>query len=173
MKNALTSNTNLLDKVGVASSGLCAVHCAVMPLVIMLLPFVGFSFFASETMEWLLFGASALVGVSSICWGLRKHKNRSVLSFLGTGLALIAIGRLGDMRHWPTLSYVAFLVAGGCVVAASHWINHSLCSACTSCEHHRTDEPEDVSVSDVLGIIFGLMLLASVLSFGGGNERKR
>ena len=52
-----------LDKAGATASLACAVHCALMPLVVTLLPLVGLGFLADERTEWALLGLSAPAGV--------------------------------------------------------------------------------------------------------------
>ena len=133
-----TNTIEVFDKVGSAASIACAIHCLAMPFVITVMPLVGLSFFASEQAEWMLFAASALIATFNLCWGYRKHKSRKALTMAVIGLTLLTIGRLLDhhsQHHGGFDWYVLFLVAGGFWVAASHWINRKLCSACHKCHH--------------------------------------
>ncbi len=132
-----------LDRAGAAASSLCALHCAVMPLLVTLLPLLGLSFLASEATEWLLFGASAIIGVSSLCLGFRTHRSRRALSVLAVGLALLALGRMMEHQtmHGQTSRWgVPILVCGGLIVAASHIVNRALCRACHICDHEHKNE---------------------------------
>src|SRR5690349_16997900 len=79
--------TDSLDTAGATASFLCAIHCALMPLVITLLPLIGLAFLADHRVEWALFGLSAIVGVSSLCFGYREHRSRRALAILAVGLA--------------------------------------------------------------------------------------
>ncbi len=125
-----------LDTAGAAASFLCAVHCAVMPFILTLLPLIGLSFLASEPVEWGLLALSALLGVSSLCFGYRRHRRGNALAFLAVGLALLAGGHGIEARGaeaWGT----CLVVAGGLTIAFSHQINHRLCRACRTC-HPKT-----------------------------------
>lgn len=125
MSTHVGTTSERLDRAGALSSTLCAVHCAIMPLLVTLLPLLGLSFLASETTEWLLFGASAIIGTSSLCLGFRTHRSHRALAFLAIGLAMLAIGRM--MEHGQTSPWgVPILVCGGLIVAASHLINRAL-----------------------------------------------
>ena len=130
-----TSSTRLdnLDKVGATTSLLCAIHCAAMPLLVTLLPLVGLSFLAHETTEWALLLLSATFGVASLCLGFRAHRSRRALAVLSVGLLLLFGGRVLEEREIEWGAVV--LVAGGIVVAASHFFNLALCRACRTCSH--------------------------------------
>jgi hypothetical protein len=130
-----STGVKTLDRVGATASLVCAIHCALMPLCITLLPLVGLAFLASEWVEWCLVGLSAVIGVTSLCLGYRRHRSPRALSLLAGGLALIALGRMlerGGIARWG----VPILVAGGLLVATAHWINRRLCDTCIRCHPH-------------------------------------
>jgi hypothetical protein len=144
-----------LDKFGATASFLCAIHCAIMPMVIALVPLMALSILASEAVEWVLFGLSAMMATGSVCWGYKKHKSRKTLAVLACGLALLSAGRILHHHHNNLDSktvyakassshqehdehqefdlYSAFLVVGGIMVTASHMINYRLCKTCKKC----------------------------------------
>jgi hypothetical protein len=121
-----------MDTAGTAASLLCAIHCALMPLVVTLLPLVGLGFLASEGVEWTLLALSAVLGCTSLCFGYRTHRRRTALAVLATGLALLAMGRLCEERGIDHQG-LALVVLGGSTVAASHILNRRLCTACRTC----------------------------------------
>ena len=114
-----------LDKAGATASLACAVHCALMPLVITLLPLVGLGFLADERMEWALLGLSALLGSSSLALGYREHRKRQALLILSLGLTALVTGRLLEESHFETAGVIG-VVLGGCTVAAAHFLNRHL-----------------------------------------------
>lgn len=130
----MKTGTINLDKLGMTASLTCAAHCMAMPLVITALPYVGFSFIASEGFEIAFFIISAILAISSICWGIKQHKNKNILFLLSIGLALLTLGRYAHENDWG-LKGVIILVAGGLTIAATHWINNKLCDSCKVCHH--------------------------------------
>lgn len=127
---------NKLDRAGATASFLCAIHCAVMPLVVTLLPLLGLSFLASEPVEWALLAASATLGSSSLCLGFRKHRKRQVFMVLGIALALLVAGRIFHERHFGIWGPV-FMVLGGFTMMGAHLLNHRLCHSCAQCSSHE------------------------------------
>lgn len=125
---------SILDKFGMTTSITCAVHCAVMPLIVTFLPYFGLGVLATEGFEWLVFILSAVLAIGSICLGYRQHKDKRVYSIMSIGLALLALGRYAHENNWG-LKGVLLLVCGGLVIAASHWLNNKLCQTCKVCHH--------------------------------------
>jgi hypothetical protein len=129
---------NKLDKIGVIASTICAIHCTVMPFMLIVFPILSLSLFVSETFEWVFLSASLLLGVTSLCFGYKKHKSLRAFPWLASGLALIVIGRI---MHQHTIHqkemhidlYNIILFSGGILVALSHKINSLLCNTCTKC----------------------------------------
>lgn len=124
-----------LDKVGATASLVCAIHCAVMPILVTLLPLVGLSFLANQWAEWVLVGCSAVLGVSSLCLGYREHKSRRALAVLSGGIALLVLGRIMEQSHGGVWG-VVIVVLGGVTVASAHFVNRRLCQSCDRCHSH-------------------------------------
>lgn len=126
----------VLDRVGATASLVCALHCALMPLVITLLPLVGLGFLADERVEWALVTLSAVMGTTSLCLGFRQHRSRRAFAFLGIGLGMLATGRILE-GHVHSAWGVVIVVLGGITLAVAHVINQQLCKSCRTCRHHH------------------------------------
>jgi MerC mercury resistance protein len=101
----------------------CAVHCALMPLVLSALPLV----LHDERLEWGLVGLSAGLGVGSLTRGYRKHRRALALGVLGLGLALLVSGRFAE--EVGANAGLGLVVLGGLLVALAHFLNHRLSCA--------------------------------------------
>jgi hypothetical protein len=126
--------TNHLDRAGATASFICAVHCALMPLVITLLPLVGLGWLADERIEWALVIAAGIMGVSSLCLGYRVHRNRRAFAALSVALVLLASGRIAEHHKMGWIG-VAMVVCGGLTMVIAHALNYKLCRTCHSCSH--------------------------------------
>lgn len=99
----------------------CAVHCALMPLALSLLPLLGSSVLGDESLEWGLVLLSMLLGIASLTRGYHQHGSRRALFVLGLGLVFLVLGRVWEVS-WGSIP----AVLGGLIVALAHFMNHRL-----------------------------------------------
>ena len=121
-----------LDRAGATASFLCAIHCALMPMVVAFLPLLGLGFLSSEPVEWALLAASATLGSLSLCLGFRKHRKRRTFMVLAIALAIMVAGRVFHEHHFGAWGPI-LMVIGGFTMMSAHLLNHRLCHSCTTC----------------------------------------
>ncbi len=107
------------DKLGIWISGLCALHCLSLPLLLPVLPLLASSFFAKPWFEQTILLLSMLLGAFALLNGaLRYHGQLTPLIplFLG-GLVYWQKGLLGE-----SVEPFAVLV-GAVLIITGHWQN--------------------------------------------------
>ncbi|WP_407425644.1 MerC domain-containing protein [Arcticibacter sp.] len=111
--------TSKLDKIGITASTFCAIHCAVVPFIISVLPLWGLGFLAEEWMEILMIVLSLTIGSWSLGLSWIKHRRTTALLIFICGFLFIAAG------HWfgHGSSEHLFLPAGGLTIALAHYVN--------------------------------------------------
>lgn len=127
-----------LDRVGTIASLACAVHCALMPFLLAILPAALGASLASDAVEWGLFGASAFLGLACMHRGGKLHRRGMTKGVFAVGLTMLAFGRVSEERGWGHWG-VAALVLGGVTVATAHALNGRLCRVCALC--HNPPKP--------------------------------
>jgi len=116
-----------MSRLGAGISVACAIHCALTPLLVGLLPFVGLSFLAEERTEAWIIGAVVVLATGSALWGFKRHRElRAVMAFVGA-VGLLLMGRW--LGHEHPLG-VPLTIAGGVAIAGSHWLSARLCKTC-------------------------------------------
>ncbi|NUS38350.1 MAG: MerC domain-containing protein [Lysobacter sp.] len=112
----------LLDRLGATGSLLCAVHCALLPLLLAALPSLGIAAWLGKDFErgFVLF-ASAL-GLFTLSWGYRRHRAVRALGLLVPGLAALWIGVLSPL-HDAVVPHAAVMTLGGTLVGLAHLAN--------------------------------------------------
>lgn len=114
---------SLLDRIGATGSLLCAIHCALLPLVIAVLPSLGVAAWLGSGFEegFVLF-ATAL-GLFSMVWGYRRHRAVQALSLMIPGLAVLWFGVLYQPLHQSLIPHAIAMTFGGTLVGLAHLAN--------------------------------------------------
>lgn len=127
----------LADRVGATASLLCAVHCALLPFVLALLPLIGLEFLAGHTFERIFVACAAALASASILTAYRRHRKPHALFLMVPGIALLLSGVAVDIGAHVALHTVA-VVCGGVLVASAHATNLVLAHRCAhgpACGH--------------------------------------
>ena len=113
----------LLDRLGATGSLLCAIHCALLPVLIALLPSLGLSAALAPTFEvgFVLF--ATLFGLVVLVWSYRRHRAMRALWLLIPGLAVLWIGILYPPLHHSVVPHAVAMTFGGTLVGLAHLAN--------------------------------------------------
>jgi len=119
-------HSSRLDRFGMTASTICAIHCAIVPVLITTLPLIGLGFLANPWVEWGMIILALILGTSSIGVSYFKLHHRILpILMLMTGFILIAIGHL--FVSWLEAIVVPI---GGLTIAAAHFLNNKYAGAC-------------------------------------------
>jgi hypothetical protein len=114
---------SMLDRLGAFGSLLCAIHCALLPVVIAVLPSLGIAVWLGEGFErgFVLF--ATMLGLFSVVWGYRRHGAVRALSLLLPGLAILWTGVLYEPLHHAVIPHAIAMTIGGTLVGMAHLAN--------------------------------------------------
>jgi len=125
MDSELESKTRwwrVADRVGAAASFLCAIHCALLPFVLALLPFVGLEFLAGHRFERGFVFFACLLALFALVRGYRRHQHPLPLLLATPGLALLLVG-VTYAEHYSIMAHSVLVTCGGLLLASAHFIN--------------------------------------------------
>ena len=113
----------LFDRLGATGALLCAIHCALLPLLIALLPSLGLSAALAPTFEvgFVLF--ATLFGLAVLVWSSRRHRAMRALWLLIPGLAVLWFGILYPPLHHSVVPHAVAMTFGGTLVGLAHLAN--------------------------------------------------
>lgn len=114
---------NLIDRFGATGSLLCAVHCAVLPVLLAAAPSLGLSVWMSDGVELALVSFVTLLGLFSLVWGWRRHRALRALGFLIPGLTALWAGLLYGPLHHSAVPHAVVMTLGGVLVGVAHLVN--------------------------------------------------
>ncbi len=121
-----------------SASTLCAIHCALTPLLITLAPLVGLGFLFEERFETIFIMVTVGLAFLSIAWGfMKKHRSFEPFYLLLLGASLLYLAHHLEHTHHPISDYLPhpiLMAAGGLSIATSHFFNLKLC------HHYDCDE---------------------------------
>jgi hypothetical protein len=112
-----------LDRLGATGSLVCAIHCALLPVLIAVLPSLGIAVWLGEGFERVFVTFASLLGVFTLVWGYRRHRVVRALGILIPGLAALWIGVLYAPLHHAVIPHAITMTLGGTLVGAAHLAN--------------------------------------------------
>lgn len=113
----------LLDRLGATGSLVCAIHCALLPLLIALLPSLGIAVWLGDGFEQGFVVFASLLGVSTLAWSYRRHRAVRALGLLLPGLAALWVGVLYAPLHDSVVPHAVVMTFGGTMVGLAHLAN--------------------------------------------------
>ena len=127
----------MADALGAVGSAACALHCLLIPTLLVAGTVLPGSFLGGESFHLAMLAVifpSAVLAFALGCW---RHRDRWVLLLGAAGLVgmLLAVTVLHDLVG-ETGERVATLASAALLISA-HWRNFKLCRTCSDCNHEE------------------------------------
>ncbi len=121
------------DALGIGTSILCAIHCALLPVLMSTLPVFGVNIIHNLVFEWGMIALAFVVGSYSLFHGYIKHHRSPVpvLIFSSGFICLV-------LKQFFVQYEIPFLLIAVVLIISAHYYNYRLChkSKCSS-PHHK------------------------------------
>jgi MerC mercury resistance protein len=121
------------DAFGIIASIACAIHCALLPVIVTSLPVFGINIVHNLAFEWGMIALAFIVGSYSLYHGYTRHHHSVFPALIFSFGFLFLVLKQFFVQH----NIILLLVAVGFIVTA-HYYNYRLChkSKCAS-PHHK------------------------------------
>lgn len=116
------------DALGITASVACAIHCAILPLVMSSLPLFGIEMLDNSTFEIGMIVLAAAIGIYSLYHGYKLHHHQ----WLPLVLFLIGILLLCAKQVWHDKQLWLLAPAVFSIVVA-HFLNYRYCKKAAHC----------------------------------------
>ena len=107
------------DGLGIATSIACAIHCAVLPLILSSLPLFGVNIIHNAYFEWAMIALAFVVGSYSLFHGYVKHHR----SFLPVTIFAIGFAFLFTKQFFHSIENY-FLIPAVILIVTAHYLNY-------------------------------------------------
>ena len=125
MAHAHTAHNDRLDRLAIALSALCLLHCLAIPLAVLAAPVVTAWLSGTETaVHWALLALAVPLSIWAYSRGYRRHGGvaATVLGGLGLALMLVGVSHLLAAR-WE----IPLTLVGVVMVSVGHGMNIHRC----------------------------------------------
>ena len=121
------------DALGIGTSILCAIHCALLPVLMGSFPVFGVNIIHNLAFEWSMIVIAFVVGSYSLFHGYIKH-HRSLVPVLIFGIGFIFL----VLKQFFAQYEISLLIIAVIFIISAHFYNYRLChrSRCSS-PHHK------------------------------------
>ena len=120
------------DAFGIATSVACAIHCAILPIIISSLPILGVNIIHNSVFEWGMIGLAFVVGSYSLFHGyIKHHRSFSAVLIFSLGFSFLILKQFFlQFEH-------LFLALAVLLIITAHFYNYRLCRRvkCVSPHH--------------------------------------
>jgi len=120
----------LSDKLAIAFSMVCLIHCLALPILLILLPPFSGLFALDDEMfhQWMLF-AVLPISIAALMMGCLHHRSYKVFLVGSIGLSLIIISTTLGHDLLGETGEVVLSILGSMIIAFGHFRNYQLSSA--------------------------------------------
>ncbi|WP_043798234.1 MerC domain-containing protein [Arenimonas composti] len=111
------------DRLGAFGAFLCALHCALIPVALALVPTFGLGLASWHGFEATFVALATVLAVTSLYLGYRGHRAYHAWLLVGPGLALTWAGLLYQPLHTSVVPHAVAMAVGGVLIAIAHLVN--------------------------------------------------
>lgn len=109
-----------LDSAAIGASGLCVIHCLVLPVLIVLLPSLTAFLAVPEPFHVWAVAFAVPTSIAALLAGYRRHRRARPTRFVVPGLLLLSAGAFAALSEdWETV----LTVIGAVLLAIGHALN--------------------------------------------------
>lgn len=125
-----------LDIIGFSASFFCAIHCALVPIIVSVGALSALSFLTHPLIEPLVLFISFCIAISSLIPSyMWHHRSALPIIIMSSGFVCILVGRMAE-AEWLE---VTATVSGALIIAISHLVNWKMMHRPKNIRNHEAD----------------------------------
>ena len=123
------------DKFAIGLSMLCAIHCLLLPLLLVALPSIGALQLQNEAFHFWMLATVIPTSLYALTIGCKKHQRYRLLSWGISGLILMLMAVFFGHDIAGEYGEKILTLLGAILVVVAHWGNFRRCQQHESCTH--------------------------------------
>ena len=123
------------DKFAIGLSMLCAIHCLLLPLLLVALPSISALQLQNEAFHFWMLAAVIPTSIYALTIGCKKHQRYRLLSWGISGLILMLMAVFFGHYIAGESGEKILTLLGAILVVVAHWGNFRRCQQNKSCTH--------------------------------------
>jgi len=117
----------VFDKAAIGLSFLCAAHCLLLPVALVMLPSLAASIFGGEQFhQWMLAGVIP-ISLFALTLGCRLHRDLAIVFMSLSGMIMMVVAALFGHDLFGEVGEKVLTLLGASVLVLSHVRNQRLC----------------------------------------------
>lgn len=117
----------IFDFCAVTISGLCAIHCLLLPVILIAFPLLGGGILTDEAFHQILLWVILPTSIIAVLLARYKHPDNLVIALIAGGLVILTLGALWAHDNAAPWVDKAMSLTGGAILAIGHIRNFRLC----------------------------------------------
>jgi peptidoglycan/LPS O-acetylase OafA/YrhL len=118
------------DRLGIWLSGICLVHCLLLPVALFLLPLGALLISWHEDIHFVFAGLLVPTTLLAFYQGYRCHHQKRVLGWFGAGLGLVLVASFPGHEMLGVIGGTVVTMIGSVLLIWGHWQNWQLRARC-------------------------------------------
>ena len=127
MKNTLNIN---FDNIAISFSVLCALHCLLLPIILIFFPAISATFFGSEGFHKTLLYFVIPSSIIALSLGCKMHGKYNVYLYGIFGIGTLLIASIFGHDYFGESGEVILTLIGAGIISLGHFKNQKLCTDC-------------------------------------------
>ena len=116
-----------IDKAAISLSLVCAVHCLLLPIALVMLPALAASMVGDQRFHQWMLVAVLPTSLFALTLGCQRHRNITVMAMGVPGLAMLTLAALVGHEWLGDSGEKIAMLLGASLIVLGHLRNHALC----------------------------------------------
>lgn len=110
------------DTLGITTTIICAIHCAILPLILTSLPIFGKDLIDNLVFEYFMIALAAAIGLYSLTHGFKRHHHAWLpILIFSFGILMLVLKQIFHDNQ------LVFLIPGVSAIISAHILNLKYC----------------------------------------------